>query len=77
MQTGVAGLVHCASPLQPVAATQVLLLVHTMLGPQSVEVTHWTQAGNGLVRQTGVAAGQSCACVEVVQTALQALLAHL
>jgi hypothetical protein len=77
MQTGVAGLVHCGSPLQPVAGTQVLLLVHTMFAPQSVVLTHWTHAGNGLVRQIGVAAGQSCACVAVVQTALHESLAHL
>jgi hypothetical protein len=77
LQTGVAGLVHCAFPVQPVEATQVLLAVHTMFAPQSVDTTHCTQAGNGLTRHTGVAAGQSCAWVATVHTALHEWLAHL
>jgi len=74
--TGVAG-GQVALEVHPVCATQVLLLVHTMFAPQSVLATHWTQAGNGLTRQMGVAAGQSVACVAVVQTGLHASLTHL
>jgi hypothetical protein len=74
--TGVAG-GQVALVVQPVCATQVLLLVHTMFAPQSVLATHWTQAGYGLTRQMGVAAGQSVAWVAVVQTGLHASLTHL
>jgi hypothetical protein len=74
--TGVAG-GQPALLVQPVCATQVLPLVHTMFAPQSVLATHWTQAGNGLTRQMGLAAGQSAACVAVVQTGLHAWLTHL
>ena len=73
--TGVAG-GQLALDVQPVCATQVLLLVHTMFAPQSVLTTHWTQSAYGLTRQMGVAAGQSLVCVAVVQTGAQTSPAH-
>ena len=75
-QTGVT-LGQPALVVQPVCATQVLLLVHTCPVGHLASATHSTQAGNGLTRQTGVAAGQSCAWVAAVQTGLQAKLTHL
>jgi hypothetical protein len=73
LQTGVDG-GHCALPVHPVDGTHALLALHTCPLGQSVDTTHCTHIGNGLTRQTGVAGGQSWA---VVQTGLQASLAHL
>src|SRR5712692_4088119 len=55
--------------VQPVVwTTQVLLLVHTCPLGQSVLWMHCTQSGYGETRQSGVAGGQSCACVATVHT---------
>src|SRR5437667_108599 len=71
LQTGVEG-GQFAFPVHPVEATQTLLLLHTWPPGQSVLAMHCTHLGNGLTRQTGVAAGQSCTWVATVQTGLHA-----
>ena len=76
LQTGVEG-GQFAFPVHPVEATQTLLLLHTWPPGQSVLATHCTHFGNGLTRQTGVAAGQSWAWVATVQTGLHASLTQL
>lgn len=73
VQTGVDG-GHCPLPVHPVDGTHELLESHTWPLGQSGEPTHCTHIGNGLMRQTGVAGGQSWA---LAQTGLQASLAHL
>src|SRR5438132_9062876 len=76
MHTGVVG-GHCALLAQPVVLTQVLLESQICPPLQSVELMHCTQAGKGLTRQRGFAAGQSCAWVATVHTGLHASLTQL
>jgi hypothetical protein len=67
MHTGVVG-VQSRLLVQVAGTAQVLLLVHTCPLGQSVLWMHCTQSGYGETRQTGVAGGQSCACVATVHT---------